>query len=195
MKGSDIETKVGKNIETATLAGGCFWCTESVFQKLKGVTKVTSGYTGGHTSDPHYMQVVSGDSGHAESIQITFDPAVISYKTILEIFFATHDPTSLNRQGADTGEEYRSAIFYHSAEQRVTAEGLISQLDGSKKYPSQIVTEVVPYLEFYPGEDYHQDFYKKNRDNYYCQVIIDPKIRKLLSLYKPFVKDESIESA
>jgi peptide-methionine (S)-S-oxide reductase len=185
--------KVKKDFEIATLAGGCFWCTEAIFQKLKGVMKVTSGYTGGHTSDPHYMQIVSGNTGHAESIQIEFDPSVISYKTILDVFFATHDPTSLNRQGADTGEEYRSAIFYHDSKQQSTAEKLIQELDASKRYSSPVVTEVVPYLQFYPGEDYHQDFFKKNKENYYCQIIIDPKIRKLLSLYKPLVKEESAE--
>lgn len=166
-------------METATLAAGCFWCTEAVFKRLKGVETVTSGYTGGDAQNPSYEAVSSGQTGHAEAIQITFDPAIISYETLLDVFWATHDPTTMNRQGNDVGTQYRSVIFYHSDAQRETAEKSKAALESSGKYDDPIVTEIVPYTNFYTAEDYHQDFYDNNRGNGYCQLIIDPKIEKL----------------
>lgn len=175
--------------ETATFANGCFWCTEAVFRHLKGVISVMSGYTGGNTPNPTYEEVCSGATGHAESLQVTFDPQVISYEKLLEIFFATHDPTTLNRQGNDVGTQYRSAIFYHSPEQKERAERIIKTLEKEGKYKSRIVTEVTPYTHFYKAENYHQKFYEKNREYPYCRVIIDPKIKKLLKDFSSDVKE------
>lgn len=163
--------------ELATFAGGCFWCTEAIFQRLRGVSKVTSGYTGGKVANPSYEQVSSGTSGHAEALQIEFDPAVITYPALLEIFFATIDPTTLNRQGNDTGTQYRSAVFYHNGGQKNVAEGYIS--DHQKDYSAQIVTTVEPASEFYPAEDYHQNYYNSNSSQPYCQFVINPKLQKL----------------
>ncbi len=175
---------------TATLAGGCFWCTEAVFKRVKGVGSVTSGYSGGEMKDPSYSLVSRGDTGHAEAIQITFDPKVISFEKLLDVFFATHDPTTLNRQGADVGTQYRSVIFYHNDEQKKAALSEIEKLEKEKKYNDPIVTEVVSYKNFYPAEDYHKEYYEKNRSAPYCQVIIDPKIQKLLKNFKEEVKEE-----
>lgn len=178
-------------MQTATLANGCFWCTEAVFKRVKGVDSVTSGYTGGKNENPTYGDVSSGTTGHAEAIQIEFDPKLISYDTILDIFFATHDPTELNRQGNDVGTQYRSAIFYHSAEQKTLAEKKIKQLTDEKKYEDPIVTQLNPYSNFYPAEEYHKDYYDQNRNvNMYCKVVIDPKIKKLLTSFKENVKEE-----
>lgn len=168
-------------MELATLAGGCFWCTEAIFQRLKGVEKVISGYTGGRRPNPTYEQVCSGATGHAEAIQITFDPNIISYEQLLGVFFATHDPTTLNRQGADEGTQYRSAIFYHSEEQKKTALRVIADL--SPRHNDAIVTEITPFDKFYEAEPYHKDYFNRNQDAQYCQIIIDPKIKKL---YKDF---------
>jgi peptide-methionine (S)-S-oxide reductase len=176
-------------LAVATLAGGCFWCTEAVFKRVKGIEKVISGYTGGKRENPTYEQVSTGATGHAECLQIEFDPKIISYNKILDIFFATHDPTQLNRQGNDVGTQYRSAIFYHNEEQKKIAEEKIKKLSG--KYEDPIVTQLNPYFDFYPAEDYHKDYYDQNRNiNMYCQVIIDPKIKKLLTQFSDEVKEE-----
>lgn len=167
--------------EIATLAGGCFWCTEAVFQRLKGVEKVTSGYTGGETENPSYEEVCTGKTGHAESIQMTFDPQVISYEKILEVFFKLHDPTTLNQQGTDVGTQYRSAIFYHSEEQKMAAEDSKSKIPGA-------VTEIVPFVKFYEAETYHKQYYNRNSEAGYCRIIIDPKIQKLYKEFGKFTK-------
>jgi peptide-methionine (S)-S-oxide reductase len=164
--------------EQATLAGGCFWCLEAVFEQLKGVEKVVSGYCGGTVSNPTYEQVCTGRTGHAEVVQVTFDPNVISYREILDVFFATHDPTTKNRQGADVGTQYRSAIFYHSLEQKETAERRITELNAEQIWPAPIVTEVVPLATFYPAEEYHQGYYRGNPVQGYCRAVISPKVAK-----------------
>jgi peptide-methionine (S)-S-oxide reductase len=171
--------------ETATVAGGCFWCFEAVFQRLKGVEKVASGYTGGSKPDPTYREVCSGTTGHAEAVQVTFDPDVISYETLLEVFFDLHDPTTPDQQGADVGTQYRSAIFYHDAKQKETAEAVKRRVDESKMYHDPAVTEIVPLEKFYPAEDYHQDFYNQNENYPYCSIIIAPKLRKLYKEFDP----------
>ena len=165
--------------EVATLAGGCFWCLEAVYINVRGVEKVESGYAGGKTPNPSYELVCTGGSGHAEVVQLTFDPAVISYQELLEIFFTIHDPTTLNRQGADMGTQYRSAIFYHTPEQKVTAEQMIKDLQAASIFDSPIVTEVVPLPDFYPAEEYHRDYYRRNPGQGYCRAVIAPKVAKL----------------
>jgi peptide-methionine (S)-S-oxide reductase len=166
-------------MEIATLAGGCFWCLEAVFEQLKAVDKVVSGYSGGHVPNPTYSQVCSGDTGHAEVVQITFDPAVISYKDLLNVFFTIHDPTTLNRQGGDMGTQYRSAIFYHDPAQKETAEQTIHELTKAKVWPNPIVTQLLPSQVFYPAEAYHQGYYRSNAYQPYCQLVIAPKVAKL----------------
>ncbi len=173
-------------MEQATLAGGCFWCTEAVFQKLKGVESVMPGYTGGHIPHPSYEEVSSGESGHAEAIQIEFDPKVISFETLLDVFWQLHDPTTLNQQGADHGTQYRSAIFYHNEKQKEIAERSLEKAEQSKMYPDPFVTEIVPFDEFYPAEEEHRNFYENNPNQPYCRLVIDPKIQKL---YKNFKKE------
>ncbi|MBI3980620.1 peptide-methionine (S)-S-oxide reductase MsrA [Candidatus Microgenomates bacterium] len=174
--------------EMATLAGGCFWCTEAIFQRLKGVTKVTPGYSGGWIENPTYEQVCGEKTGHAESIQIEFNPAIISFPTLLDIFFHLHDPTTINRQGNDVGPQYRSVIFYHSRQQKETAEKIIKQFQNSGKYPERIVTQVTPFTNFYRAENYHQNYYQRNSYQPYCQIIIDPKIKKLMNQYRENIK-------
>lgn len=169
--------------ELATIAGGCFWCLEAVFEPLKGVEKVVSGYIGGRRPNPSYEQVCSGITGHAEAIQMTFDQAVISYRELLELFFAFHDPTTKDRQGPDQGSQYRSAIFVHSPEQRNTAEALIGDLERDKTFAAPIVTEVSPADGFSPAESYHQNYYRNNPSKGYCQAMISPKMAKLRSKY------------
>jgi peptide-methionine (S)-S-oxide reductase len=164
--------------EIATLGGGCFWCLEAVYQELRGVEKVESGYSGGDVPNPTYRAVCSGTTGHAEVVQVTFDPGVISYKDILEVYFTIHDPTTLNRQGADVGTQYRSVIYYHDDEQRRVAEAVISDLETEGIWKDPIVTEVTPIDEFYIAEDYHQDYFLNNGYQPYCQVIIAPKVAK-----------------
>lgn len=164
--------------ETATIGGGCFWCTEAVFEELKGVNGVLSGYAGGTVVNPSYREVTTGRTGHAEVIQFRFDPEIISYEEILRVFFKTHNPTTLNRQGADVGTQYRSVIFYHSEEQRETAERLINELNASGSYNSPIVTRMEKYEHFYIAEDYHQDYFRKNPDQAYCSYVIEPKLNK-----------------
>ncbi len=171
-------------MEYTTLGSGCFWCTEAVFQQLNGVETVVSGYSGGHVENPSYEQVTTGRTGHAEVCQIQFDPERISYEDILEVFFGTHDPTTLNRQGNDIGTQYRSVIFYHSEEQRKTAEQAKKDLDESGTWKNPIVTEIVPYEEFYPAEDYHQNYYKNNPTQGYCRMVIAPKLNKFEKVFK-----------
>ncbi len=166
------------NTGLATLAGGCFWCLEAVFQQVNGVDEVVSGYSGGEVAHPSYRQVCSETTGHAEAVQITFDSRIISYKEILDIFFAIHDPTTLNRQGYDVGASYRSAIFFHTPEQKTTAEKAIAALNEAEIWPSAIVTEVTSLSVFYPAEDEHQQYYRKNKSQPYCQFVISPKLAK-----------------
>jgi peptide-methionine (S)-S-oxide reductase len=169
--------------ELATLAGGCFWCLEAVYKELRGVERVVSGYAGGHVERPNYREVCEGTTGHAEVVQITFDPSLVSYKELLEVFFTIHDPTTLNRQGADVGTQYRSAVFYHSPEQRETAEQTIAEMEAARVWDSTIVTEVVPLDGFYPAEDYHQDYFEKNPSQPYCRAVVAPKVSKFRKLF------------
>jgi len=169
--------------EIATFAGGCFWCTEAVFQKLRGVEKVVPGYIGGHVPNPTYNDICSGLTGHAEAIQIAYDPHAISYEQLLEVFFELHDPTTLNRQDADVGTQYRSAVFYENEVQREAIEREIARVNASGKYSGPVVTEVSPLSQFYVAEDYHHNFYEDNKTYPYCAIVIDPKITKL---YKNF---------
>jgi peptide-methionine (S)-S-oxide reductase len=164
--------------DVATLAGGCFWCLEAVFEQLRGVEKVESGYSGGTVTNPTYKQVSSGTTGHAEVVQVTFDPAEISFRALLEVFFTIHDPTTLNRQGADVGPQYRSAIFYHDEEQRAIAEQVIQEITEAGIWDGPLVTEVAPYGAFFKAEDYHQEYYRNNAYQPYCRVVIAPKVAK-----------------
>jgi peptide-methionine (S)-S-oxide reductase len=170
---------MGKQAEMATLAGGCFWCLEAVFDELKGVESVESGYSGGHVQSPSYAQVCNGDTGHAEAVQITFDPQVLAFKDLLTIFFTVHDPTTLNRQGNDVGTQYRSAIFYHNEEQKKISEEVIQEIGAEKIWGDPIVTEVKPFDQFYIAEDYHQEYYKNNSFQPYCRIVIAPKVSKI----------------
>ena len=170
---------VHSKTETVTLGGGCFWCLEAAFAQLKGVERVESGYSGGTVSNPSYEQVCTGTTGHAEVVQITFDPTIIAFQDILEIFFSIHDPTTLNRQGADVGTQYRSVMFYHSQEQKEIAEQTIKELDAAQLWNDPIVTEVTPFTAFYRAEDYHQGYYQRNSDQPYCRVVIAPKLAKV----------------
>lgn len=176
-------------LETITLAGGCFWCTEAVFKRLKGISKVESGYAGGKMDNPSYDEVTSGETGHAEAIQLTFDPQIIPLEVLFEVFWATVDPTSMNRQGNDVGTQYRSVIFYSSSAQKEAAEK--SKTEHQKDFSDPIVTEIIPFTNFYKAEDYHQNYYDQNHDNNaYCPLVIDPKIKKLLEKFKDQVKEE-----
>ena len=170
---------MGKQFEIATLAGGCFWCLEAVFNELKGVESVESGYSGGHVQSPSYAQVCNGDTGHAEVVQITFDPQLLSLKDLLTVFFTVHDPTTLNRQGNDVGTQYRSAIFYHNEEQKKIAEAVIQEIGAEKIWDDPIVTEVKPFDQFYVAEDYHQEYYKNNSFQPYCRIVIAPKVARI----------------
>ena len=169
--------------EQATLAGGCFWCTEAVFKDVIGVSDVESGYTGGHVENPSYREVCGGDTGHAEVVRVTYDSNVISYRDLLGVFFSTHDPTQLNRQGADVGTQYRSAVFYHTPEQRETAEQVIAELEAQKVWDGTIVTKLEPLTEFYPAEEYHRDYYRRNPNQGYCRAVIEPKVAKFRRQY------------
>jgi len=164
--------------ELATLGGGCFWCLEAVFQDMKGVERVVSGYSGGTVANPSYEDVCTGRTGHAEVVQVTFDPATLSYRDLLQVFFAIHDPTTLNRQGADVGTQYRSAVFVHGPEQESVARDVIAEIDRAGVWDSPIVTEVAPLTAFYPAEGYHQEFFRRNPGQSYCQVVIAPKVAK-----------------
>lgn len=183
-----VKVKVKEGMEVATFAGGCFWCTEAVFLEIKGVEKVVSGYIGGKTVNPTYKDICTGETGHAEAIQITFNPNEVAYEDLLEIFFGTHDPTTLNRQGADVGTQYRSEIFYHSEDQKTKAENYIQLLEKEKLYDKKIVTKVSSATVFYPAEDYHQNYYNQNSSQGYCQMVIAPKLEKLRKYYKSKLK-------
>jgi len=177
-----------ENLELATLAGGCFWCTEAVFQRLKGVEQVLSGFTGGNIKNPAYREIITGRTGHAEAIQIRFNPQIISFQDLLYVFFATHDPTTLNRQQNDVGTQYRSAVFYHSENQKETAERVIEELEEKDIFENKIVTEISAVKDFYIAEKEHQDFYNQHRQQPYCQYIIDPKIKKLTEVFSEKLK-------
>ncbi len=174
--------------EIATLGGGCFWCVEAVFQELEGVGFVESGYAGGETPNPTYQEVCAGNSGHAEVAQVHFDPGIISYREILEVFFATHDPTTLNQQGADIGTQYRSVIFFDTPQQRETADQLLAELDSRELFDRPIVTEVSELEAFYPAEDDHQDYYRRNAQQGYCQAVINPKMAKFRAAFAERLK-------
>ena len=183
-----VKVKVKQGMEVATFAGGCFWCTEAVFLEIKGVEKVVSGYIGGKTVNPTYKDICTGETGHAEAIEITFNPNEVAYEDLLEVFFGTHDPTTLNRQGADVGTQYRSEIFYHSEAQKTKAENYIQLLEKEKLYDKKIVTKVSSATVFYPAEDYHQNYYNQNSSQGYCQMVIAPKLEKLRKYYKSKLK-------
>lgn len=178
------------DLQKATFASGCFWCTEAVFERVKGVVgDVVSGYAGGQVENPNYTEVSNGTTGHAEAVQFDFDPTVITYEKLVEIFLKTHNPTTLNRQGNDVGPQYRSVIFYHSPEQKETAEKVIKQITGQGIYPDPIVTTVEEFKEFYRAEDYHQDYYKNNPDQGYCSVVINPKLAKFRKEFESLLKE------
>lgn len=179
-----------KNLTTATFASGCFWCTEAIFERVKGVYLIESGYTGGTIENPTYQQVSNGNTGHAEAIQIMFDSTEITYDELLEIFWKTHDPTTLNKQGADTGTQYRSAIFYHNEEQKQKAEYYKNELNKAGLWKDPIVTEIVPFKNFYKAEDYHQDYYENNPNQGYCAYVITPKVEKFEKIFKDKLKKD-----
>ena len=181
---SDMKDK----FEVATFGGGCFWCVEAIFERVSGVHKVESGYSGGHVSNPDYKMVTSGSTGHAEVVQITFDPEVISYLELLEIFFKTHDPTTLNRQGADAGTQYRSIVLYHNEQQNKLAREIIQDLDSEGIWNNPIVTTVEPFEEFYSAEAYHQEYFENNPNQGYCRVVIQPKVEKFEKVFKDILK-------
>jgi len=181
---AEPSSKVAK----ATFGGGCFWCTEAVFQQLKGVEKVVSGYSGGTVKNPTYKQVCTGETGHAEVIQVTYNPDVIPFESLLEVFFSTHDPTTLNRQGADIGTQYRSVIFYEDADQKRIAEEIIAKLNAAKIYSSPIVTQIAPLGDFYSAEDYHQNYFAENGAQPYCRAVIQPKVEKFRKVFQAKLK-------
>lgn len=181
---------MAEKLETATLAGGCFWCTEAIFKRLKGVKSVMPGYAGGNVENPTYNEVCDGRTGHAEAIQIEFDPEVTLYEKLLEIFWHLHDPTTRNRQENDLGPQYRSVVFYHNEKQKESAEKVKAELEKSGVYRNPVVTEIVPFTNFYKAEAYHKDYFDRNQEAPYCSVIIDPKIRKLMKEYGNEVKEE-----
>jgi peptide-methionine (S)-S-oxide reductase len=178
----------GNQLAKATFGGGCFWCTEAVFQRLKGVQSVASGYSGGHVKNPTYRQICNGDTGHAEVIQITYDPQLISYDELLEVFWKTHDPTTPNQQGNDYGPQYRSVVFYHDDEQRKLAEHYKADLDASGAFRAPIVTEISSFNEFYPAEDYHQQYFDLNPEQMYCRMVIAPKVEKFQKVFRDKLK-------
>ena len=189
MNGQD--TARAGQMETATLGGGCFWCLEAVYEELAGVTDVVSGYAGGRKANPSYDEVCSGRSGHAEVVQITYDPAVVSFGEILGVFFTIHDPTTLNRQGADSGTQYRSVIFYRDQAQKDLSEQAIAAVNASGAWKNRVVTELTPFTEFFPAEEYHQDYYANNRAQGYCQVVINPKLNKFRKEWAEKLKSAS----
>ncbi|SIN75571.1 peptide-methionine (S)-S-oxide reductase MsrA [Algoriphagus halophilus] len=188
LKLPETEVSIPEGLELITLGAGCFWCTEAVFQRLEGVKTVVSGYSNGLIAQPTYDQICTGTTGHAEVVQVYFDPKTISLHKILEVFFATHDPTTLNRQGADSGPQYRSAIYFINESQKAIASDLKSQLNESNVFDTPIVTEIAPLLSFYPAENYHQDFYNRNGHQPYCQFVIKPKVNKLEKFFKESLK-------
>jgi peptide-methionine (S)-S-oxide reductase len=183
------DTADAKPMAKATFAGGCFWCTEAVYKEIKGVKEVTSGYIGGKNPNPTYKQVCTGLTGHAEAVEIEYDPDLVPYEKLLEVFFATHDPTTLNRQGADAGTQYRSGVFYHDDEQKQIAEKVIERLNVARVFPQRIVTEVTEASTFYPAEDYHQDYFENNPFQPYCQAAVSPKVAKVRKVFKDLLKD------
>lgn len=180
------------NIDTATFGAGCFWCVEAIFQDMKGVHKVVSGYTGGHVDNPTYKEICTGNTGHAEVIQVYYDPEVVSFKDLLEVFWQTHDPTTLNRQGNDVGTQYRSAVFYHNTEQKELAEKYKKELDKSGAFSSPIVTEIVPVSKFFPAEDYHQNYFNLNQGQPYCTYVIKPKVEKFKKVFGDKLKNDQL---
>jgi peptide-methionine (S)-S-oxide reductase len=178
-----MNSATDQSMEVATLAGGCFWCLEAVYDELRGVVDVVSGYSGGNVTNPSYEAVCTGETGHAETVQVTFDPQVISFRELLEVFFTIHDPTSLNRQGADVGTQYRSAIFYHGPEQKAVAEQVIHEMEMNKVWGKPIVTQMVPFNVFYQAEAYHQEYFKRNPYQGYCMAVIAPKVSKFRHKY------------
>ena len=183
------DTADDKPMAKATFAGGCFWCTEAGYKEIKGVKEVTSGYIGGKNPNPTYKQVCTGLTGHAEAVEIEYDPDLVPYEKLLEVFFATHDPTTLNRQGADVGTQYRSGVFYHDDEQKQIAEKVIDRLDAAKVFPQRIVTEVTEASKFYPAEDYHQNYFENNPFQPYCQAAVSPKVAKVRKVFKDLLKE------
>ena len=183
-----MHNNTAQNLDTITLGAGCFWCVEAIFEALNGVESVTSGYSGGNIKNPAYREVCSGSTGHAEVVQLSYDTALISLSEILEVFFLTHDPTTLNQQGADIGTQYRSAIFYHSDSQRKIAEEIKSQLDASGAFPKPIVTEITAFSSFYPAENEHQNFYAQNPNQPYCRMVIQPKMEKFKRVFSDKLK-------
>ena len=186
--GQALALSKSENMEIATFGGGCFWCTEAIFKELKGVVSVTSGYSGGEVVNPSYKEVCTGKTGHAEAVQIEFDPSVVPFSKLLEVFFATHDPTTLNRQGNDVGTQYRSVIFYHNQKQKETAEAVIDRLNKEDVYGKPIVTTVEPWKNFFKAEDYHQDYFENNPNQGYCQYVIAPKVEKFQKIFKDLLK-------
>lgn len=180
------------NLQTATLAGGCFWCLEAVYDEIKGVHSVESGYAGGQVDDPSYREVCTGRTGHAEVVQVHFDPNIVSYRDLLNVFFAIHDPTTLNRQGADVGTQYRSAIFYHDDEQKRVAEDLIKELNAQKIWDKPIVTEVTEFDKFYVAEDYHQEYFARNPYQPYCMAVVAPKVSKFRKHFLELLKKQPV---
>ncbi|MBV6484511.1 MAG: Peptide methionine sulfoxide reductase MsrA [Flavobacteriales bacterium] len=188
-----VETKepqiaINQTMDTITFGAGCFWCVEAVYSDLKGVETVVSGYAGGTVKNPSYKEVCTGNTGHAEVCQITYNPEVISFQELLEVFWQVHDPTTLNRQGGDIGTQYRSAIFYHTNEQKQIAEDFLNTLNNEKVFPNPIVTEITPINNFFPAEDYHQDYFELNGDNPYCQAVVKPKLEKFRKVFKDKLK-------
>jgi peptide-methionine (S)-S-oxide reductase len=183
-----IAFSMNEKLEKTTLGGGCFWCTEAIFMQMRGVVSVFPGYSGGHLKNPSYREVCTGLTGHAEVVQITFDPSVVSFQEILEVFFAVHDPTTFNRQGADVGTQYRSVIFYHSEEQKKVAETTILRLMNEKVFDRPVLTELTPFTCFFPAEEYHRDYYSRNSKQPYCRMVIAPKVEKFMKQFKEEVK-------
>lgn len=181
---------MSNNLQTATLAGGCFWCLEAVFDEIKGVHSVESGYAGGHVPNPSYRAVCNGDTGHAEVVQVYFDPGIVSYRNLLNVFFAIHDPTTLNRQGADVGTQYRSAIFYHNDDQKMIAESLIEDLNAQRIWDAPIVTQLAPLDKFYMAEDYHQEYFARNPYQPYCMAVVAPKVSKFRKHFLDMLKKQ-----
>ncbi len=179
---------MGKKLEKATLAGGCFWCLEAIYKKVNGVLEVISGYSGGEQKNPSYQQVCTGMTGHAEAVQITFSPDIISYGRILEIFWSIHNPTTIDRQGHDIGSQYRSAIFYHDERQKDIAENSKKDLQDAGIWPAPVVTEILPLQEFYPAEEYHKDYFRNHPENSYCQMIVLPKVEKFKKVFEKYIK-------
>ena len=191
MNKTETDPATSKGLDTATLANGCFWCTEAIFEQLDGVISAESGYTGGKNANPTYKEVCTGETGHAEALQIVYDPAKISFDELLEVFWQTHDPTTLNQQGADVGTQYRSGIFYHNEEQKQKAEKYKAELDKSGAFDKPIVTEITPFSKFYPAEDYHQQYFENNENaNPYCKIVIRPKVDKFKKVFKDKLKKD-----